>query len=135
MYSRSTQARTTPMALLSMHWRDFERLIGGAFCRRGFKLTGFGGGAGGGAVDLALTRAGERFLVQCQHWRKPEIGVSMVRELNAVVSAVGAHGGYLVTAGEFALEARDFARHTPIELIDGHSLDEWIYPVAMAKTA
>ena len=124
MYFRSTQA--TLMALTSMHWRDFERLIGEAFCRRGFKVTGFGGRAGGGAVDLALTRGGERFLVQYKHWRKPEIGVPMVRELNAVVSAAGAHGGYIVTAGEFALEAREFARRTRLELIDGHSLGGWI---------
>lgn len=114
------------MALASMHWRDFERLMGEAFGRRGFKVTGFGGRALGGAVDLALTRAGERFLVQCKHWRKPEIGVSLVLELNAAVCAAGARGGYIVTAGEFALEAREFARHTPLELIDGHSLGGWI---------
>jgi restriction system protein len=112
-----------------MHWRDFERLVGEAFRRRGFKVTGFGVRGSVGTVDLALTRGGERFLVQCKHWRKPQIGVLLVRELNAAVSAVGARGGYLITAGGFAREARAFARHTPIELIDGQTLGAWVYPI------
>ncbi len=118
-----------------MSWRDFERLIGEVFRRRGFKVTGFGAGAFGGAVDLALTRSEERFLAQCKHWAKPEIGVSLVRELDGIVTAVGAHGGYVITAGEFAPEAREFARHTAIELIDGHSLAGWISTAVMAKIA
>jgi hypothetical protein len=48
-------------ALASMSWRDFERLIGEEFRRRGFTVTGFGGafaaGAGGG-VDIALMKKG-----------------------------------------------------------------------------
>lgn len=109
-----------------MHWRDFERLVGEAFGRRGFKLTGFGGRGSEGAVDLALARGGERFLVQCKHWTKPQIGVSLIKELHAVMGAVGAHGGYVVTAGKFAPEARAFARETRIELIDGRSLAAWL---------
>ncbi len=118
-----------------MSWREFERLIGDAFRRRGFKVTGFGARTVGGTADLALTRGEERFLVQCKHWAKPEISLSLVRELNGVVTAVGAHGGYVVTAGEFAPEARDFARHTAIELIDGHTLAGWISPAMTAKIA
>ena len=48
-------------------------------------------------VDLGLTKNGERYLVQCKHWRKRQVGVTVVRELNGVVSAQGAHGGFVVT--------------------------------------
>lgn len=137
MKSRPNSVKVSAHALriVSMSWRDFERLICDAFRRRGFKVTGFGVRAAAGRADLALTRGEERFLVQCKHWTKPEIGVSLVRELNGAVSAVGAHGGFVITAGEFAPEARDFARHTVIELIDGHSLADWISPAALAKIA
>ena len=50
----------------------------------------------------------------------------MVRELNGVMAAAGAQGGYVVTGGRFTPEAREFARKTKIELIDGKTLEELI---------
>jgi restriction system protein len=107
-----------------MTWRDFERLIGEAFRRRGFRVTGFGASRPDGCVDLALARNGERFLVQCKQWKKHQVGVTILRELNGVIAAIGASGGYVVTCGVFTREAREFARHTQIELIDRDALDE-----------
>jgi restriction system protein len=109
-----------------MSCRDFERLIGETFRRRGFYVAGFGMRAAGGAADLALLKSGERFLVHCQHWRKQEIGVLAVRELNGALQAVRAQGGYVLTAGEFTHEAREFARSTRIELIGGERLIAWL---------
>ena len=40
-----------------------------------------------GAVDLGLTKNGQRYLVQRKHWRKRQVGVTVVRELNAAMSA------------------------------------------------
>ena len=50
----------------------------------------------------------------------------MVRELNWVVAAMGAHGGYVVTGGQFTREAREFAQQTKVELINGQALEELI---------
>jgi len=103
--------------------RDFERRIAEAFRRRGFALTGFGTGRGG---DLALRRHGGRFLVDLKHWRAARVGLIAVRELDAMVRGVGASGGFVITLGEFTSEARELARGTRIELIDGGALDaEW----------
>jgi len=55
---------------VAMGWRDLERLVGEMFRKRGFKVTGFGGRGPDGGVDLGLSRGGERFLVQCKHWKK-----------------------------------------------------------------
>jgi restriction system protein len=77
-------------------------------------------------VDLGLTKNEERFLVQCKHWRTRQVGVTVVRELNGVVSAQGAHRGFVVTGGEFTREAREFAKTCRIELIDGSKLEELI---------
>jgi restriction system protein len=124
--SLMSRARANPKAISEMSWRDFERLVGEAFRRRGFKVTGFGGDGPDGGVDLALMKNGERFLVQCKHWRKEQVGVTVVRELNGVIAAAGAQGGYVVTGGRFTAEAQEFARKTKIELIDGEALEALI---------
>jgi restriction system protein len=100
-------------------------MIDETFRRRGFHVAGFGNGAATGA-DLALLKSGERFLAQCRHWRKQEIGVLAVRELNTALDAVEARGGYILTAGTFTREAREFAVSTHIELIGGEGLIAWL---------
>jgi restriction system protein len=138
-----TAAQGDPVAVSTMSWRDFERLMGEAFRRRGFTVTGFGGSVSDGGVDLGLMKQGERFLVQCKHWRKQQVGVTVVRELNGVIAAQGAHGGFVVTGGQFTPEARAFAQSCKIELVDGFSLQRLIgsvnasgrTPAAAAKGA
>jgi restriction system protein len=120
------QARLNPSVLVTLSWRDFEKLIGEAFRERGFQVTGFGSRGADGAADLALVKTGERFLVQFKHWRKHEVGVLAVRELKTALDAVGAQGGYVLTAGEFTREAREFARRARIELIGGRELIAWL---------
>src|ERR1700761_9479009 len=109
-----------------MSCRDFERMIGETFQRRGFHVAGFGMRAAHGAADLALLKSGERFLVHCRHWRKLEIGVLAIRELSTALAAVGARGGFVLTMGGFTREARELARATRIELIGGKRLIAWL---------
>src|ERR1700721_3225200 len=106
----------------SQHWPS--RLSRGQACM----VSGFGGQGPDGGVNLGLTKNGQRFLVQCKHWRKRQVGVTVVRELNGVMSAQRADGGFVVTGGEFTREAREFARTTKIELIDGSAFAELIGP-------
>ena len=119
-------ARANPKAISKMSWREFERLVGEAFRQRGFTVTGFGGSGPDGGVDLALMKDGERFLVQCKHWRKDQVGVTVVRELNGIIAAASAQGGFVVTGGQFTREAREFAKGTQIELMDGKALENLI---------
>jgi restriction system protein len=121
-----SSTRANPKTIAEMSWRDFERLIGEAFRLRGFTVTGFGGSGRDGGVDLALVKNGERFLVQCKHWRTQQVGVTVIRELNGVIAAMEAHGGYVVTGGQFTREAREFAHNTKIGLIDRDALEELI---------
>lgn len=128
--SRSTLllsgARANPTTISAMNWRDFERLIAEAFRRSGYKVTGFGGSRPDGGVDIGLVKNGERFLVQCKHWKTQQVGVTVVHELNGLVAALSAHGGFIVTGGQFTREAREFARNTKIELINGDGLEELV---------
>ena len=88
-----------------------------------------------GGVDLGLTKNGQRYLVQCKHWRKRQVPVTVVRELNGVVSAQNAHGGFVVTGGEFTQEARHFANACGIKLIDGPALEDLIGGIPRKKSA
>ena len=121
-----SSARANPKTISEMSWRDFERLVSEAFRQRGFTVTGFSGSGPDGGIDLALVKNGERFLVQCKHWRKDQVGVTVVRELNGVIAAASAQGGYVVTGGQFTREAREFAKGTTIDLVDGEALGELI---------
>jgi restriction system protein len=123
------RARTDGLeAVARMSWGQFERLIGEAFRRRGFEAQETGGPSADGGVDLVLSKEGKRYFVQCKHWRTQSVGVGVVRELNGVVAAQGAAGGYVVTSGVFTSEARAFAKSCAIELIDGKALAALIGP-------
>jgi restriction system protein len=106
-----------------LSWRDFERVVGEGFRRRGFEVVERGGPAPDGGIDLVLTRGKERFPVQCKQWRAQQVGVSVVRELYGVMAAEEAAGGFVVTSGTFTKDARQFAAGRNVELIDGQGLD------------
>jgi restriction system protein len=112
--------------IASMSWQEFERLVGEGFRQRGFKVNERGGASPDGGVDLELTKAGTRYLVQCKQWRSRQVGVSVIRELCGVMATERAQGGFAVTSGQFTREANEFAQRSRIELIDGSQLQNLI---------
>ncbi|MCS3903806.1 hypothetical protein J2T55_001838 [Methylohalomonas lacus] len=111
-----------------MHWRDFERYLIEAYRRQGYQVlqNPFGVDAG---VDLVLRRALEKDYVQFKHWDSRRLGVSVVRELYACVTAGQADGGFVVASGHFSRAAKSFAAATPVQLVDGAQLVQLIGPV------
>ena len=131
-----TKAHSNPMATISsMTWQQFEMLVGESFRRRGFAVAERGGNGPDGGVDLILSRAGERYLVQCKHWRARQVSVTVVRELYGVMAAQGAAGGYVVAAGQFTKDAREFADGRNIQLADSDSIAELIADSGLGSTA
>ena len=129
------KASAAPRAAVSgLDWRDFESLMGEVFRRDGYQVTERGGSSPDGGVDLVLTKSKQRYLVQCKHWRTQQVGVTVVRELNGVIAAQGAAGGFVVTGGEFTREAREFANRTKIVLICGDALEKLIGAVSASAT-
>ncbi|MBM9520551.1 restriction endonuclease [Desulforhopalus vacuolatus] len=102
-------------------WQEFELLIGEHFRQQGFKVQETGPGPDGG-VDLVLMKSGEKYLVQCKHYKAYKVGVKIVRELLGVMVSSGAAGGYVITSGEFTADAVKFSRENNIELINGSRL-------------
>jgi restriction system protein len=105
-----------------MTWREFERLVAAGFRRRGYGVVESGGDGPDGGVDVVLTKGGEKFLVQCKHWRAQRVGVDVVRELYGVMAARGATGGFVVTSGRFSTDAQEFSEGRNVKLIDGIGL-------------
>jgi restriction system protein len=112
--------------IASISWQEFERLVGEGFRQRGFKVSEGGGASPDGGVDLELTKAGKRYLVQCKQWRSRQVGVTVIRELCGVMATEQAQGGFVVTSGHFTREASEFAQRSRIELIDGTGLQQLI---------
>lgn len=120
------QAAQNPgAALMELPWAKFEQLVGEAFRQRGYTIAETRSGADGG-IDLRVKKDGERFLVQCKHWRAQKVPVEVVRELYGVMAAEGAAGGFVVTSGIFTGPAMEFAKGRNIELIDGAKLSAMI---------
>lgn len=100
--ARLTRAQSAPATAISaMTWPQFERLIGESFRRRGYEVTETGGGGSDRGVDLLLAKDGKALLVQCRHWRTRRVGVSTIRELNGMIAARHAAGGFIITSGQF----------------------------------
>jgi restriction system protein len=113
----------SPAAALleGLAWPDFLGLLAEAFRLRGYRVIETGRGAAEG-VDLVLHKAGETHLVQCRQWQAPRVGVDTLRGLCALMSARGAAGGWVVSAGRFADEAVHFAAAQQLHLVDGAEL-------------
>jgi len=112
--------------LRALSWQQFETIVGEAFRRRGYSVLETGQGGADGGVDLVLTKAGERFLVQCKQYRASTVSVMVVREIFGVVAAQRAAGAIIVTTGKFTKDAIEFAAKQPIELIDGVKLEAMV---------
>jgi len=83
---------------------EFEWLVGEVFRRDGWKVEETGRQDGpDGNVDLGLSKAGERRLVQCKHWTSWHVGVDEVRKLAGTLLRERLDGseGILVTYSEF----------------------------------
>lgn len=109
-----------------LSWRQFESIVGEAFRRRGYAVMENAVDGPDGGVDLVLRKDGAKFYVQCKQWKQAKVGVKPIRELNGVLAAGDADGGFFVASGEYTEEARRFAGKCAIELIDGPALVEMI---------
>ena len=66
--------------ICALPWQDFERLVGEAYRRQGYRVTERGGAQADGGIDLELRSKEKTLVVQCKHWRMGTIGVARVRE-------------------------------------------------------
>ena len=109
-------------SLDNISWQQFEQLAGEHFRQKGYQVEETESGADGG-IDLIIRKDDQKYLVQCKHWKAYKVGVKPVRELLGVMAGSGAAGGYVITSGDFTVDAKVFARDNEIRLINGLELD------------
>lgn len=119
---RLVDGEATIERIRNLSWQDFERLVGEAFRRQGYRVTERGGGGADGGVDLELRTKDKTLFVQCKRWKTWTVGVQAVRELYGVTAGEKAEGAIFVTSGNYTPDAIDFTRDKPIKLIDGPEL-------------
>jgi restriction system protein len=109
-------------SIVALGWRDFERLVGEAFCRQGYTVeeTGMGGPEGG--IDLVLCRGSMRIIVQCTEWRRVKVPVNGVREMYGLLAQHRANEVRIETIGGYTPDTARFARVKSIRLINDDTL-------------
>lgn len=117
-----TQTRAQSDGLSALLWQQFELLVGAIFREKGYQVEERGLGGPDGGVDLVLRKGGEKYFVQCKHWRSLKVGVPVARELYGAMAAEGAVGGFVATTGQFTADAKRFVEGRNIGLIDGQQL-------------
>jgi restriction system protein len=118
--------QTSLSTIRNLSWRGLEDLVSEAYRRNGYTVMGNSGSGPDGGVDLVARMDGETVLVQCKQWKARRIGVRTVREMFGVLNAEKANEVHIVSSGYFTHDARAFARHKPIRLIDGPMLVQLI---------
>ena len=116
-------------------WKEFEMLVGEYFRRNGYFVQENGGGGADGGIDLVLTKANQKTIVQCKRWKNVQVGVSPIRELYGVMVAENASACIFVSSGRYTQEAESFASNKPIELINGDALYKLISEVRSTKNS
>lgn len=109
--------------LKNLSWREFELLIAEVYRSEGYQVTEMGGSAPDGGIDLtAKSSSGQRYLIQCKHYKTSKVGVKIVREMLGVLAKEGADHAVVIATGAYTKDAIEFAKGQAIELIDGPSL-------------
>lgn len=126
-----TAAATMPVPPVSMpvsqrlnriDWFQFEKLVAALFERQGYQVLRRGGARPDGGIDLEFRLDGIPIAVQCKKWNVWKVGVRQLREFLGAMTAGGYSQGMFVAAADITGEARDFARHHGIEIVDKRRL-------------
>lgn len=112
--------------LRAMDWKQFERLVGEVFRRRGYRIVETGQGGADGGVDLILLRGSTKVIVQCKQWKTSSVGAKVVREMYGLMTHHRAERVIIVCVGKFTRDAWSFAQGKPIDLVGGQRLLEMV---------
>ena len=120
---RQSDIQASVETLKALSLKTFEELVAEAFRRQAYVVFDSGFGPDDG-VDIRLVKKGNITLVQCKQWRSKSVGVSVVREMLALLPAEKAANVIVISCDGFTHDAQEFAENKPIELVGGAKLLE-----------
>ncbi len=103
---------------------EFEHLVGNLFSRMGLETRQTRSSRDGGVDVVAWDMrplVGGKVVIQAKRYRNT-VGVSAVRDLYGTMQHEGANKGILVSTSSYGVDAYEFIKGKPIELIDGGGL-------------
>jgi len=109
-------------ALAEIDWFQFEKFCAAVLRAEGFQVERKGGAKPDGGVDLVVTKAEERLLIQCKHWRSWSVQEKVVRELLGSMTHFRVSRGALYTLKRATGPAATFAAQHGIMIVDGVEL-------------
>ncbi|MEM8561490.1 MAG: restriction endonuclease [Pseudomonadota bacterium] len=130
---KQLEAQKSIKTIRDLSWKQFEELVAEAYRRQGYTVVENTRGGADGGVDIRLRKGQDVYLVQCKHWKRQKIGVSVVRELYGVMAAEAASGGSIVCTGLFTQDAHHFAGDKQIDLVDGGQLESMVRQVQPSR--
>ena len=86
----------------------------------------------GGIVDMGISDGAITGLVQFNRWRTATIEAGQVAQLHRAAIAFDSMTAVMITAGDFSLEAEDYADLHGLTLIDGEGLKNILLAYAPA---
>jgi restriction system protein len=108
--------------LRKIDWFQFEKLVELIYRHHGYSVTRKGGANPDGGVDLIVSLANEKFLVQCKQWRTWKVKLKDIREFLGALTDHKVNKGIYITLHGYTGEARQFAAKHGIELFDESDL-------------
>lgn len=123
--SRKAGQINTISDLIALSPREFEEMVAQLYCDLGHQAKRTGSMGNHGVDVIVQAQNGEKWIVQCKRWRG-SVGEPVIRDFFGVLHHEKADAGAIVTTGQFALQAREWARGKPLHLYDGTEfLDTW----------
>lgn len=103
---------------------DFEAFVGKLLSSQGYTSVGLIGRAGDRGVDLvALDPNGVKTVIQCKRYFINKVDSTPVQRLHSYALTRGAARKILITTSDFTRQAKDEAKLTSTELINGKHLE------------
>jgi restriction system protein len=104
--------------LREIDWFQFERFVAYLYEKRGYNVTRKGGANPDGGIDLVIEKDGEKFAVQCKHWKSWNVGVKAIREFLGALTDSKIQKGIFITLEGYSGDAKQLADKHGIEIIN-----------------
>lgn len=103
---------------------DFEAFTGTLLTRQGYTSVVLIGRSGDRGVDVKATDPeGNLVVVQCKRYLRSNVSATPVQRLHSFALTRGATRKIIITTSDYTPDAKDEARNTGTELINGHQLE------------
>jgi HJR/Mrr/RecB family endonuclease len=104
--------------------REFEEFTEYMLISKGYYPTELWRGTKDGGIDVTAFLGNQKYLVQCKHYSKKNIGIKEMRELNGIMNWKAK--GIFVTTSDFAQGVSDSGRKYWIELWNREEIEKFL---------